>query len=227
MAITINAIKCPSCGADLPIEEGREKIFCSFCGTPIVLTNENEYIYRHIDEAGIKKAEADKLVELKKLELLEKKQEEKARRKSIKLKISIILGAAGVLCFFIGYAADMEGFLMPGMLCVLILMYMWIFSMGKDNKDDDDEDIVLGRAIRLPAGVDEYENKSYQALEAKFKSAGFSYIQCIPLHDLTTGFLKKPNMVESITVNGEDIDKMNSRAKVAADSTIVISYHSF
>ena len=26
MAITVNAVKCPSCGADLPVEEGREKI---------------------------------------------------------------------------------------------------------------------------------------------------------------------------------------------------------
>ncbi len=29
-------------------------MFCSYCGTQIIATNENEHIYRHIDEAKIR-----------------------------------------------------------------------------------------------------------------------------------------------------------------------------
>ena len=146
MAITVNAVKCPSCGADLPVEEGREKIFCSFCGTPIVITNENEHIYRHIDEAGIKQAETDRMVELKKLEILEKKRAEAEKRKSLKMKLSIALGAAAVIFILIGYAGDAYGFIMPGMVCAIILMYMWIGNM---NSKDEDDDIDLGDKIRM------------------------------------------------------------------------------
>ena len=53
MAIKFTSVKCPECGATLPIEEGREQIFCSYCGSKIIMTNENEYIYRKVDEAEI------------------------------------------------------------------------------------------------------------------------------------------------------------------------------
>ena len=223
MAITINLIKCPSCGADLKAEEGREKMFFSYCGAQIILTNENEHIYRHIDEAGIKKAETDRLVELKKLELIEKNRAQQEKRKNIKIKISIILGAAAVLFMILGYACDMTGLLMPGLFCLIILMYIWIIGMNSK----EDEEIDIGDKIRIPSDVDEFTNKNYQSIEAKFRSAGFSNIQSIPLNDLTTGFLKKPNMVESITINGKSVDEYNSRAKLSPDASIVISYHSF
>lgn len=56
MAIKFISVKCPECGASLPIEEGRKQVFCSYCGTKVMVTNENEYIYRHIDEADVKKS---------------------------------------------------------------------------------------------------------------------------------------------------------------------------
>ena len=40
MAVKFTSVKCPECGANLPIEEGRERIFCSYCGTQIIMTNE-------------------------------------------------------------------------------------------------------------------------------------------------------------------------------------------
>ena len=54
MSVNFTSVKCPECGASLPIEEGRTQVFCSYCGTKVIVTNDNEYIYRHIDEAGVK-----------------------------------------------------------------------------------------------------------------------------------------------------------------------------
>ena len=48
----------------------------------ILLNNENEYIYRHIDEAEIKQAEIDQtimLTMLRKMELLEKNVKKRER----------------------------------------------------------------------------------------------------------------------------------------------------
>ena len=49
MAITFNLVKCPACGANLQVEEGRDRSFCSYSGTQIIMTDENEHIHRHIN----------------------------------------------------------------------------------------------------------------------------------------------------------------------------------
>ena len=55
------SVKCPDCGKTLSIEENRTQAFCSYCGAKVLLNNENEYIFRQVDEAKIKKAETERL----------------------------------------------------------------------------------------------------------------------------------------------------------------------
>lgn len=61
-------LKCPSCGGHLSIEEDRDFIFCQYCGTKIIIDRDNEFTYRHIDEADVKRAETERIVKLKELE---------------------------------------------------------------------------------------------------------------------------------------------------------------
>ncbi len=61
-------LKCPSCGGQLSVEEGRDFIFCQYCGTKIIIDRDNEFTYRHIDEADVKRAETERIVKLKELE---------------------------------------------------------------------------------------------------------------------------------------------------------------
>lgn len=71
MAINIISIKCPDCGASLDVNGSLSQIYCTYCGAKIIITNDNEHIYRHIDEADIKKAETERIILLKKFELEE------------------------------------------------------------------------------------------------------------------------------------------------------------
>lgn len=71
MAITFNSVKCPECGANLPVEKGRERLFCSYCGTQVIITNENEHIYRYIDEAGMVQADNSKEIRMRELSIEE------------------------------------------------------------------------------------------------------------------------------------------------------------
>lgn len=105
MSVKFVAIKCPECGAILNIEEGRSQAFCSYCGTKVIVHNDNEQIYRHIDEAGIKQAETEKLVRLKELEYAEEARERERKEKAFKFKVGLILGAIGVLMLIIGFLA--------------------------------------------------------------------------------------------------------------------------
>lgn len=125
MAIKFTSVKCPECGAILPMEEGRTQIFCSYCGNKIIMTNENEYIYRKVDEAKMKQAETDQIIQMKKMEIIEKKREEVARIKRIKVKITIILGIIAVISIGIGSIGTNYGLIMPGLICCFIMMYMW------------------------------------------------------------------------------------------------------
>lgn len=120
---TLLQLTCTKCGANLSIDEEREYVYCQYCGTKLILNNENEYVHRHIDEAKIKKAEAEKIVKLKELELEEKKIEQKAKNTKIKLAISFVLGIAGVISFMI------DEFSLFGMFCIYIIFFIWIGSI--------------------------------------------------------------------------------------------------
>ena len=54
MSINLISLKCPECKATLNIESDRKQAFCSYCGNKVLVHNENEHIYRHIDDAGVK-----------------------------------------------------------------------------------------------------------------------------------------------------------------------------
>lgn len=216
MAIRFVSIKCPECGASLDVEEGRQQIFCSYCGTKVMVQNDNEYIYRHIDEASIKQAEADKIVQLRKLEIIERKRAEAAKVKRVKIIVSILVGIIGICLMIAG--AGMGG--LVGLLVLEGVMFIWILS----DKDKEDDELDFGDKVKVPSGISGYESKSYSAIEAMFVSAGFTNVRCVPLNDLTMGLLKKPGMVQSITIRGKEIT--SGGKKFSPDAPVVISYHS-
>ncbi len=88
----------------MDIDQSRDMAYCTYCGTKILIHNENEKIYRSIDEARIRETETERFIRLKELELLEKEQEESRRRARAKIKWSLLLGTIGILVFIIGYA---------------------------------------------------------------------------------------------------------------------------
>lgn len=143
MSISIVSVKCPECKASLPIEEGRTQIFCSYCGAKIVITNENEFIYRHIDEAEVTQAETEQLVRLKELELEEKRIEEDRRIRTIKIKISLFLFALGILMMVAGYLFGSasgnpdSGFYALSLVGLFPIMGSgWIWIISLHNKKD-------------------------------------------------------------------------------------------
>lgn len=229
MGINVTNIKCPDCGATLSIEEGRNQMFCSYCGSSILITNENEHIYRNIDEAKvkqaeaeIKKAEAEKAIKLKKLEIIEKKREAAAHIKKIKINISIILGIIGIISMLIAFNSNLDAAFGVGGFSFFIIMLIWEFSM-LSHKDDDD-DLDLGDKVKVPSIVNNLENIKYKELENAFKSAGFINIRSMPLNDLVFGIIKKPDYVESVKINGEQVS--SGGKKYEKNAEVVISYHS-
>ena len=65
---TLIALRCPRCGADINVADDREFIFCEYCGSKILLDNDHEYTIHTIDEAKIRKVEADREVRMRRVE---------------------------------------------------------------------------------------------------------------------------------------------------------------
>ena len=226
MAITLNSVKCPECGATLPIEEGRTQVFCSYCGAKVIVTNENEHIYRHIDEAGIKQAETNRMVRMRELDLEEQRA---AQGNSLKKVLTIIWLALSlivlVICIVkIAVQDDFTtGFLMLFYLGGPVIgggAYL-IFKLIPEKETD--KVLMSSGGIRFPKDVFPYSDKNYEAVQTSLRNAGFNNVTCINMHDLTLGLLQKPGKVESITVNGE---KLSSGGRVYMPGVpITITYH--
>lgn len=142
MAIDIISIKCPECGASLDIEADRDQAFCTYCGAKVRIVNENEYVYRRIDEAGVKKAETDRIIKLKQLEIAEKNRASAEKTKTFKMKACLILVVAGIIMlvggFLLGGAtgdsdSDLYMISMGGMASLLAALYIGLLSNNKDD----------------------------------------------------------------------------------------------
>lgn len=220
MAIKFVSVKCPECGATLDVEEGRKQLFCSYCGTKVMIDNDNEYIYRHIDEAGIKQAEADKLIRLKELELEEKENEKSRKGRYLAFAIAGGLAAIGALSEFI----------VPenlfGMGAIVVAMWIALFAVinGDDKKKKKARRIISSNEVQISEKMQDYEEKNYNSIVALYKAAGFTNINIVPLCDLNIFTSKKNGQVEDITIDGDsDFDEGDVFSKL---SNVTITYHS-
>ena len=225
MSVKIISVKCPDCGAVLTIEEDREQAICSYCGAKVLIHNENEYVVRHIDEAGVRRAETDRLVRMKQLELMERERAEAQRARVLGMRVSSVLAAVGALMIVGGSLAGRAA----GPAAA------WCYTLAKAGSLPLIGGAGIGLHVRnrsgrsgekakVPSSISDYERKNYSAIEDMFRIAGFTDVRCVPLSDLTIGVLKKPGTVESITINGNRITSGGKH--FPKNATVVISYHS-
>ena len=219
MAIQFVTIKCPECSADLQIEDGREYAFCTYCGAKVMIANDNEHIYRTIDEARIKQAETDRLVRMRELDMEEKSGISKRTKAIVWIASTAILLILGM----IGFAIDNAGM---GM-CMMFAMCTGIWG-GIITFSDDDKKKKRRRAgeneVKITTAMMDCVDYHYNKAVILYKNAGFTNINAIPLHDLTRFNMKKEGMVESVTINGEeDFEEDEIYPK---NANILITYHS-
>ena len=225
MAIRFVSVKCPECKADLPMEEGRKEMFCSYCGTKVIMYNNNEHIYRHIDEAKIKKAEAEKAVRMRELDIAEKADAQWSGLRKTLTIIWIILSLIIIALCIVKWAVQddyLNGILMLFYLGGPIIGggAVLIFKVLPDKEKE--KTISRSGGIRFPKSLEPFEGKNVEAVRAALESAGFYNIRCINLHDIKLIRFYE-GKVESISVNGERI--ITGGKVFMPDVPITITYH--
>ncbi|MGN0689801.1 MAG: hypothetical protein ACI4KH_05245 [Oscillospiraceae bacterium] len=228
MALSFNTVKCPSCGADLQVGEGREKLFCSYCGSQIMITNENEHIYRQIDEAEIKRAETERIVRLRELDLEERRENQKNSLKNILtiiwIVLSLILLIIGLVIMFSDGGSELifgVDFLMFIVAPVVGGGAYLIFKLIPEKENE--KNLKENGGIKFPKDLAPFEEKHYEVIYNSLSAAGFTNVNCINMHDLKLGLLTKPGTVESVSVDGQKIT--NGGRIYMPDVPISILYH--
>lgn len=219
--------KCPNCNATLTIEdESRDFAFCQYCGAKIML-DDYRSTQRIVDEAKIKQIEYEREIRLKELALQEKQNEQKQRSRKILIDLWLIASAIVVIIVLgLGFFNEMgitaafgAAFFLGGP--IIGGGGVFIFKTLPEKEYEQKE--IANGGIRFPKSVFPYDEKPYTVVENAISSAGFTNVKSVNMHDLTFGLLQKPSMVDSITVNGEDI---TSGGKIYRSNVpIVITYH--
>ena len=223
MAIQFTSVKCPECGANLPIEEGRDQIFCSYCGTKVIVTNDNEHIFRHIDEAGIMQAETDRMVRMRELEIAEEKH-------AIRKKLVIIWILATFMMLIVSIILLIHPNPDFGLTGLLILELTVGLAIGGGvllfkvlPEKENEKAMIRNGGIRFPKGLEPFSENNFEIVHNSLQGAGFTNISCVNLHDVTLGIFQKPGKIEKIVVDGKEI---TSGGKVYMPNVAIsITYH--
>lgn len=169
-------LQCPECHANISIEDGRDIVFCQYCGTKIFIDDEvhrtehkTEHVYRQVDESRIKEAEAQKDVRIREMELKNEKDKRDNRF------TMLFIGAMFLMMFF--------------------------FTISPDSDEKDTQKAVETGMISA-GGAYDYIDKKYTVVEQQFEALGFTNIESMDLDDAGL-FKNKKDTVESVMIDGD------------------------
>jgi DNA-directed RNA polymerase subunit RPC12/RpoP len=205
--------KCPECGAEIQINDtNRDFGFCQYCGAKIML-DDYRSTQRYVDEARVKEAE----VRMKELEMEERENQVRRNNAKTAYKIAAIIAVVGVI-FIVANS-------IIGLLLLSVAGWIALYAVGKDfNERNDSPKVQRTDMAKFSSEACNYSDKPYSVVEEAVSSCGFTNIKLLNMHDLTTGLLKKPGTVETVTIDGK-IPNWNKWYDKSA--RIVISYHGF
>lgn len=228
MGYKLISVKCPDCGQTLSIEENRTQAFCTYCGAKVLISNENEYVFRQVDEADIKKAETERIIRMRELDLAEKNSSLRKVLTIIWLIVTLVLLVIAVVLMLSPGNESMPGwaggFLFLFYACAPIvggggyLVFKWL------PEKENEKVIEKQGGLRFPSGLSPFSDKKYFTVQDTLHSAGFTNITCVNLHDLNLlTALVSSDKIDKITINGKQI---TSGGKIyMPDVPIVITYH--
>lgn len=247
----MRACKCPNCGSNLNFDDdGREYVFCQFCGTKIDLMDERTIHTEHIyDEARVKNADSiHRIVDIfaSSFEDYRRKKAEKEAREAREaeeareaakaaqaqsqenmeaFETAFIAGLGWCIRFAKTHRSETLAAIAG--LAVLFALFTGSSHISEVKKQKQAESIAASHTamgeILYPSGAG--SSGDYRNTYKKLKDAGFTNVTAEGAGDLFFGILETENDIIEITVDGAPDFEKNTW--YPSDTPIVIKYHSF
>lgn len=155
----LNALKCPNCGATISNTNNRDTFFCSYCGTKITATNENERAFRFINEAKLRKIDAKREKDIKRIET-------QGERTENSIKVLKTVGKGYLI--YVGVVF---------LIVVIMLLAINVPSCVRRGQGE----------INPPISSISVERKNYNDVKTMFEEAGFTDVRVEDLGDAEEG----------------------------------------
>lgn len=236
----MRACFCPNCGASLNFDDNnRDFGFCQFCGAKIML-DDYRSTHRVVDEARIHEDETNRMIKMREMEMEErerdKKREETAAREHqiemeylrknrlqlIKTLASFFVALILILIGIFSFQSSDESAELFGVL-VIILSTVTVSEISKTGEDKKRKNIDLG-LIQLTDIALSYKNTNYRLMQSVYTKLGFIHVTIVNMNDLTTGLIKSPGSVDTVTIDGKLPQKYEW---YDPNAKVVIKYHGF
>ena len=128
----LKELKCPHCNACVQIPAGRGVVYCMYCGSQLHFDDGSVSVtYRAVDEGRLREAEMKNALEMKRLEIEEK-------RRPGRIKLSIGLGVFAAIMAIIAGVGGNYWFGLVALLAVASIMLIWMMA-DNDRSGGDDE----------------------------------------------------------------------------------------
>lgn len=217
MSVKLVSATCPNCAANLEVPNDRKIVYCTHCGSQVIVDDGSYTVTHHnIDEA---KVIAAKAAGERKLE----RQRASEKRKNILLRVGIalvvLLAIIGISDIFTGKGA-LAGILGFAVFIALIGAAIYIGVLNAKAAATPLEDDEL----RIPLSSASAKSRKYTDVKTQLESSGFRKVSAVPLHDLGLFSSKKDGLVAEMTVAG--VSDVEEGTIVYIDAPIVIRYHS-
>ena len=197
--VSLINLQCPNCSANLEVDPKLNQCFCQYCGTKILIHNENEQIIRHIDEAKITEVELNYVIKQQQLndakaarenELAEIKASHE-RTKNTQHTMFIVAAVIAIVSFITNF-----------FIGVPVALYLAYYAAKKLPEKENEKRTLQTGGIRFPNSLMPFSKNNYLSAYKTLEAAGFFNITCINKGDLRVDVLQKENRVESITIHG-------------------------
>ena len=152
--ISLIKLQCPNCSANLEVDPKLSQCFCQYCGTKLLLNDENKKTIHIVDEAEITRAETEHMLLKSQLEFnadlareeLEKKKAHDMSRKAITCAIWTIIFSFGIV------TAAMEpsvGGIFGVVIAILQIAFTWISFIMLNSQTATSEKKAIGYILRI------------------------------------------------------------------------------
>lgn len=192
---TIVEVTCKNCGAEMQLNNDRSIIRCPYCDSKKIVIEPATDIARDQHRTYSE-------VERSKHEIYSKIALERERTKQQEIKNGNTVSIIGLVLIVIGF--------LP------LITYALKDSFNKPTHENE---------VQIPTSAKGYNGEDVNITVKALKAVGFTDIETEGLGDLTTGWIKKENTIDSIYINGDSTFAANTW--FSCDAQITIYYHSF